>query len=142
MQYHKMTVKHNPPESYGDCVRTAIGCLLYMKPEDVPHFFDGDPDPAQSWQQIADFLNARGYGYFIMPFDCEIEIVLAGMSANARDCLYLLFGHSRNNAPHVVVCQNDKIIHDPSWVNVGVPYPSGEGFYYALMLIENRFRRA
>ena len=39
MEFYKQLNEHNPDEGvYGDCYRTAIGCLLNIPPEFVPHF--------------------------------------------------------------------------------------------------------
>ena len=41
MTPHKQLNRHRPEEGvFGDCYRTAIACLLDLRPQDVPHVAD------------------------------------------------------------------------------------------------------
>lgn len=56
MTPYKQLYGHNPDQGiFGDCFRTALGCLLNLPPEKVPHFYDGcGPDDDE---RVADVLD-------------------------------------------------------------------------------------
>ncbi len=47
---------------------------------------------------------------------------------------WLLTGKSRNNVPHVVVCQGGEIVCDPSLDNSGIVSPTDDGYCWAEFL--------
>jgi hypothetical protein len=148
MKFYKQLCKHNPPESIGDCFRTALGCLIDRPPESVPHFvkmFYNTPDPDNKLfkEAVRDWLRPLGYSMIQMCFalaqDDKIQDVLEHIArVNGDDVLYLLTGKSILG-PHVVVCRGPKIFWDPSPENTGIVAPI-DGHLWAEFLISNKMR--
>ncbi len=127
----------------GDCFRTCIACILDLEPEDVPHFSAthfGKPDEEYgdlTWADVRNWLFARNLDITTVgtPGDWSLQQILevAGSWCGPEVC-YLLFGKSRNNSDHVVVCQNANIIHDPSIDRSGIVGPSEDGWSVAYFI--------
>ena len=107
-------VKHDPPNTYGDCLRACIATLLDLDTARVPHFaHDGPTDDAVVLTRLRVFLRGRGLLPFSATYGGTMDEVLNLMATVNRDVTYLLF-----NSGHVVVCCNDEVLHDPAWVPV------------------------
>lgn len=117
-------VKHNPPESYGDCVRACVASVLER--DDVPHFFEnGDGDLA--FDLMREYLSRHGLipAYFPISGEAEFSEVGTHMMEHYRDTTYLMFCSNRDG-DHCVVGCNDKMIHDPGWYKTTLgPHSSG-----------------
>lgn len=97
---------HNPPKSYGDCVRA---CIASMTGDDrVPHVFDDRP-PEDSWQALRDYLRDKGRGLAIFAVDDPFE----EMAFNNPGTLYMLLCRT-HHGDHAVVCRNGAVVHDPA----------------------------
>ena len=105
-----MTV-HNPPESYGDCLRACVASILELPSADVPHFYRDGCDNVQADAELRGFLNTQGLGLVTLmhPAPSSIEDVQELVHNTAPGVPYILFGHE-----HCVVCHGDKI-HNPNW---------------------------
>jgi hypothetical protein len=135
MKFNKQLFRHNPDDGeIGDCHRTAIACVLDLEPQEVPHFYaDMDLTPTQQQDAFEDWLKERGFYSIHTLFQGRLSDVLYTIAAaNYRTpgMLYLLGGKSRNGTGHSVVCQGEKIIHDPSRDNSGIVGPMDDGFYW------------
>ncbi len=139
MQYHKQLNIHDPENGvYGDCGRTVIACLLNMKPEEVPHFYDGVAEGNQEATNTAlasmvSWLEAQGFAYSTIPFIgyyLSVSEMLAYAGSVFPIGYYILLGMSANSHNHVVVCKGDKIIHDPAIDNSGIIGPANDGHYW------------
>lgn len=140
MQYHKQAIKHNPPETYGDCVRVCIACLLDKNPDDVPHFFHDGCDGDTAWKRVETYLSTIGYCPVIMPLHGEsVAHVRSTMAMQNPRALYMLVGTSRGGNPHVIICRGDIVVHDPSWSETGVVGPDAHGIFWIIFLVEVRF---
>ena len=114
-------IEHNPPHSYGDCVRACVATVINR--DDVPHTYKGDSH--QAWLEMRDYLKEHGKSFLVFasgePYD--------GMLANNPDIPYILMGKSSTGSNHAVVCINNKIIHDPSRTPIGITEPTELGVY-------------
>lgn len=130
-------VRHDPPNSYGDCVRACIASLLSMPAEHVPHFFHDDCDGVEGVRRIREFLATIGYAVFAVQYDGQATLsdVLAIMNDNCPTAYYMLFG-STNIGNHVVICQNDQIVHDPAWYRSPLIGPQRGGAWAVMVLVK------
>lgn len=127
-------VKHDPPNSYGDCLRACIASLLEMEPDDVPHFADNGVDwPTMLADLRAWLLDAIGEYAWVVQYsseasDAEIRSLIAELNPKQY---YLLFSED-----HVVVCLDDKIVHDPAWYRTALRTPREA--WTVMVLVRNR----
>lgn len=121
------TIKHNPPHTYGDCVKACIATLIDR--DDVPHVFDDRP-PIESWEQIRAYLKSIGYNLFAM--DTE-EDPRPYMAKNNPDVAYLLLCSNRDGN-HAVVCVGEELVHDPNWYKTAIVGPTNAGVYFLMVI--------
>lgn len=139
MDKHKNLIKHDPDNGqYGDCVRTAIACLLSLRPEQVPHFFSDGDNP--KWDvDVIEFLSPFNLSYFMFPLklgeDQDHNLILDVMRVNNPDTLYLLYGTSKTGCNHNVICKAGEIIHDPTQGDPGIVGPCDDGLYWIGLII-------
>lgn len=138
MTPYKQLVKHNPENGqYGDCFRTAIGSMLDMPPERVPHFLeDGCNDGAVMLSRIREWLRPRGYDLFEVPFDAEPKDVLSTMQQRNPDIYYIL-GCASKTADHVVVACGDKVVSDPAGYEPDSLRRDSAGMCWVYLLVPN-----
>jgi hypothetical protein len=106
------TVKHNPPESYGNCYRACVASILEVGIDDIPPFetMAGFNDAGESgdewWQVYTGWLSERGL--FESRHPVENGLVPKGYS--------ILTGRSPRfpNTGHCVVALDGEIVHDPA----------------------------
>ena len=99
-------VKHDPPRSYGDCLRgltiTALGLA-------------GPPD-----EQEHTCSSCGAKSVITVDEGNTLEGVLDWMGKQNPDTTWMLFGSTapegRSGEDHVVVCQGGSVVHDPAWV--------------------------
>jgi len=115
------TVKDNPPESYGDCIRACIATILNR--DDVPHVFDGRPY-LDAWRSLRDWLSIIGKTIAVFPAADHKEF----MTENNPGVPYILL-HGTLRGDHAVLCRNGEKIHDPAWYRCGEMNPHSLGFY-------------
>lgn len=137
MIYNKQLYKHNPPESYGDCSRTVIACILNLSPSEVPNFSEGlGPNTGeQQHERTLEWLRTQGYAMYETVFDCDLQTVLNYHRQLNPDIYYMLTGKSKNGTGHVVVCKNDEIVWDPAIDDSGIVGPADDGLYWVSVLI-------
>ena len=136
MKRHIQKFRHRPElNEIGDCDRTTVACLLNMDIDDVPHWGKSNWKNPRLWDaERTKWLSARGLHpvRFLIGGD-DVEDVLNWQAAANPGTVYLLTGTSANLTPHVVICKNDEIIHDPSIDKSGIAGPlinSGSGERY------------
>lgn len=113
---------HNPPETIGDCWRTAIACMLgCSRPDRVPHWAElywETPEPERSniiMKATRDWLKNTGFGYGFIELSLAfktVEDVLRYMGEQNSDQFYLLSGLNPLGIPHVVICKGGEFWHD------------------------------
>lgn len=129
MTPHMMTVAHNPPESYGDCYRTCIACVLDVLPQEIPH---PGRDGAELWderiREVDAWLAARGL-YSVMLKDTPENL--------AKVCGYfgyhLIAGQSPRGG-HYCVGLGGRVVHDPSPLG-GELRPDEDGTFTIQLLV-------
>lgn len=135
----KQLYKHDPDKGiWGDCHRTAIGCLLDIPPEQLPHFWqDKHDEPVYIiMQDINVYLH--NIGYYLASFSVQshsTEDILVWMKEMNPNLYYLLTGMSKNQVGHTVICCNDAIIHDPSLDDSGIIGPVDEDTFIIELLV-------
>ena len=132
---HHCIVKHDPPNSYGDCLRACIASMLDVENiSDVPHFLrDGDQE--RSDKEIKSFLLSRGLRPFIIaiPGIVTLDSLFYMMAEVNTDIEYMLFCQC-GGGDHVVICKNDEMIHNPAWDNASISGPLSEDKVWAVMV--------
>jgi len=125
------TVKHEPPHSYGDCIRACIATILDR--DDVPHVFDNriikdgkvDQDLViLAWIELRAWLRTYKKTIALFPSDDHAE----SMRMNNEGIPYILLcGTFRGD--HCVICQDGNLIHDPGWYRSEITGPLSAGYY-------------
>lgn len=141
MKPQKQAFRHDPPNSYGDCFRTAIASLLDTDRDEVPHFFDKCSD---DWLKDAEaWLLTKGLTLFEFPIGGELEDVLSAVARWNPDRYYLLLGKSPRGVNHQVIALNDKIVCDPAIEGGGLIGPcTKSGYYWITLLLPAQIHRA
>lgn len=133
-------VKHNPPQSYGDCLRACIASVMDLDAEHVPHFADMCARGDEARASARRWLGLRGLTItaFALDGDETVQGVLDWMAENNPDTTWLLFGSTGSDGgDHVVVCRGGAVVHDPAW------YPSsikrvGSCGYWEIWVVSKR----
>lgn len=110
---------HNPPISYGDCVRACVASLLDIEPPLVPHFFDAGQDGVEGVASMREYLKSQGLGvaFFAIDGSMSREDVGEFMKANNPNMYYILYGQLQSGGAHAVIGLNDNIVHNPHWLS-------------------------
>lgn len=142
MLKRKQLYRHNPEKGeYGDCWRTVIANMLNIAPETVPHFVEqSEKDPELDCDVLADSWLKENFGMGLvrmglLGFD-STEALLDYMDSATFGAHYILMGESANGCNHVVVCQGNQIVWDPSLDDSGIVGPVlGEEYYTVYFLV-------
>ena len=147
MKRYNGIVPHIPERGlYGDCYRTALGCLLDLPPERVPHFLDGDAD---DWIYQRDaWLAGRGLGLITIVLSPPAEpdfygqvgpdAILTLMEEINTGMHYMLCGNTIDGVGHTVVCCGGKVVHNPAPNSCPIVAPmSGTDYYELQFLVPN-----
>lgn len=141
MTPHKQLFRHDPDnEIYGDCHRTAIACILDLRPEDVPHVFSGDKLASSSMAEMDAFLSDRfelRQAIFPYPGTLQMSDILESMEMLNEGLHFILGGTSRNGTGHSVVCSGGVIAHDPSLDDSGIVGPMSDGLWWVTVLTKD-----
>lgn len=149
MKYHLNRVKSDPDNGfYGDCVRACVASVLDIDdPLTVPHFTDGLPTQENRERMILrleNYLGSQNLGTFWvhLPGVASFGEVMNYMLMNNPGTIYLLFCASGEpDADHCVVCEDDKIIHDPAWYTRADKYPGTHGYWSVLVFITGKMKK-
>lgn len=136
MTPHKQLLDHDPANGvYGDCYRTAIGCLLDMAPTEVPHFCL--PDAEEDWLTRRDaWLTEQGWAARTVIFCDEMEVTeVLRLAGRMLEDYYLLGGNTAEGVAHVVICRGSRVVHDTSSRNVGVTRPLDPSGFDVMYLV-------
>ena len=129
MTPYKQLNCHDPDNGvWGDCYRTAVGCLLDLPPSALPHVLDrGEWTP----DVMRGYLRERGLYLVEVPYEAEsVGGVLEMVNSWNPECPHwLLSGASSTGVDHVVVCKGAEIVHDPSLNDSGILGPMAGGVY-------------
>lgn len=139
MTPHKQRYLHKPEENiYGDCCRTSVACLLDIHPEEVPHWGHPDVCDSKKWNEFREEWLRLNYCTSMVAIPLLLETkeeALHFMKQLNPDIYYLLSGKSKTGVNHVVICLNDKIVHDPSINESGIIGPCNDGFFWVSLLV-------
>ena len=133
MTPHKQLYGVNDPSGHwGDCGRTVIACLLDMRPEDVPHFWDEPHEGRNIRAEVSEWLAERGIEVWYVPVhgDHTLDEIMWWMRVYNPGKTWVLQGKSRNDTDHVVICRDDEIIHDTSNDESGIIGPGAGNWYW------------
>lgn len=130
------TVKHNPPESYGDCVRACIATLLDR--DDVPHVFKGadirqEKNMMAAWAELRKWMAEHKKFLALFPAEDHVDFMLS----NNPDVPYILWCHTSDGNDHTVLCKNGKVIHDPAWYRSEIIGPLSTTGFYIIGIVGN-----
>lgn len=143
MRKHHMISNHAPERGeYGDCLRTCIACLLDADDvRDVPHFAEywADHSPDEMWQGVREWLmDEHNMSLWFIPYATDDwRDVTKSCDALNPGMFYMLMG----GAPagdHIVICQGDRIIHDPSRMGGGLIGPGSNGVFMVVLIVPDR----
>lgn len=116
-------IPHNPPRTYGDCIRACVASII--EADDVPHGFHTPADAEKAWDILRNYLKKKRMGLCVFPLE---ENPFEFMAENNPDILYLLMAKTRFG-DHCVVCRNDIIVHDPSPDPLEITGKHSSGFW-------------
>jgi len=141
MQFHKQLIQHCPTEDrYGDCFRTSLGCILDLRPEEVPHFFDKGKICDEAFDELHEWLSDRGLKIIDIPFngkDIEPKQFIENINTWFSDILLLVSGESGGfkGVNHTVVALNGEFIHDPAIHNKFICGPCDDELYWVAFIV-------
>lgn len=138
MRRIKQKFRHDPGSGvWGDCMRTVLACMLDMERDLVTHY---------QGEQSAEEFNAR-FEAFLAPFGIvrlevpimsdSVDAALAWGAIRSKGLPYLLSGTSRTGCNHVVICEGDQIVWDPSLNDSGIIGPCDDGFFWIDWLVRS-----
>lgn len=114
--------QHNPPHSYGDCLRACIASLLEVPRALVPHFnIDGAHGP-ELWQRINSWLHNEhsllmfGVGW---TGDIELDTIVEVVSNNNPGIHFMVIGALSDGTPHCCIYRDGEMVHDPATWQTG-----------------------
>lgn len=115
MNYVFCRVRHNPPESYGDCIRACVASLLSLSHEDVPHFFHDGCSGEAAIRRIREWAGPRGLAPVFLTFDGSAtreEFLDQWEEMNPGVAAILIA--ATNYEDHAVIIVGNQIEHNPS----------------------------
>lgn len=139
---HVCRVKHDPPDSFGDCLRTSVASLLdFEEPTDVPHFHHDGCTSVIAQQRLTDWLRSQGIAPWWQHVNgIDLNELLEYMAVINPDVHYLLFGNNRQG-PHVVICCGGEIVHDTAWISSRLVGPTDGGHWSICVFATARVAR-
>ena len=135
MTPHKQVFRHRTSlGEWGDCERTAIACLLDLRPEDVPHWNHG-VDGRGPMEDHARTIRTRWLaerGLFLVSINLaadSFDQITEWVATNHPGIHYLVGGMAGRAVNHVVICRDRELVHDPHPDGPGgLTGPSDDGF--------------
>lgn len=129
-----MTIKHDPPNSFGDCYRCCIASILEIDPETIPHpGCRGVDHWTEELPNLDRWFRQRGLYHFF------VKSSLADLNAwqEAIDGYYILGGQSPRGVGHFVVAKNNRMVHDPHPDGGGVTHDLDETYSLGFICISH-----
>lgn len=94
-------VVHDPPATYGDCLRACIASVLEVPAQCVPHFLEGNNDDWFRQLQVW----ALDHGLYLAELSADVHVTGYSIAVLSNS--------------HAVVQQGCRTIHNPSVVAEG-----------------------
>lgn len=131
--YRFCKVKHEPPESYGDCMKACIDTILDR--DDTPHVFDDRPGE-EAWSIMREWLASIGYSPFItcFPGELSLEEFFEQIKVNNPNAVFMLLARTNTGEDHAVICENAEVVHNPAWVRQPIERPHSMGVWVVVVL--------
>ncbi len=130
---HICRVKHDPPNSYGDCLRATIASYLSIDDiEHVPHFMQTGDEIAGEIM-MRSWLATKGYYLFKTAYRGSLEDLFEMMREANPGVIYMLFCQCSGD-DHVILCQNDKVIHNTAMFREPISGPHSSGYWGVLLV--------
>lgn len=135
------TITHNPPSSYGDCLRACIATVMDLPAERVPHFADLGATAEESLASTRRFLADYGLtiATFAFPGSEPLASLMEWMEGMNPTVTWLLFGSTNvsGDGLHVNVCQGGRVVHDPAWIpsSIKAPYVEGDESVWQIWVV-------
>lgn len=123
IKHRHCRVKHNPPESYGDCIAACVRMLV--DDDAVPHTFEHESNSEKSWNELRKYLKTKGLDIACFAL---VEHPKDHMKMNNPGIPYMLMG-ANSQSNHAVVCIDDKVVGDPAWYSDPITKPMDKGYY-------------
>lgn len=130
-------VKHSPEDGlYGDCLRACVATIMDREPEQVEHFADGGVDAETINDRMVEWLGKEGYAPFWCHYDPDYTLaeLMEMQSAQNHNTVYMLFGLTSDDEPHVVVCKGGYVVHNPSWYPNPLVAPGRHGAWSVMVI--------
>ena len=127
-------VRHDPPNTYGDCFSACVATLLGGKP---PHFFEDGYDSELAFNRLEKWLKPQGLVVCFNFFDgsTPLDEVLEYWGKINPEVPAILLGASAN-ADHCVCIRGNQIIHDPSISRCGLVGPNSNGYWNLILFVK------
>lgn len=128
-------VRHDPPHTYGDCVRACVATILNR--DDVPHFCHDDPTAEVMFDRLREYLKPLGLAPWVVQYGPDpIELLLDTLNQLNPDAPFILFGNT-GTGDHAVVCQGGRVVHNPAWGGFAssVHQPHSMGLWIVLLMV-------
>lgn len=141
LKLQKQLFLHDPENGiYGDCMRTAVACLLGIPADYIPHFndrSDGRDDDTVT-RMYNNWMRSRGLACITTYYQGTEDLETVQINANMHSfgLPYMLSGTSRTGVDHVVICHKGKIIWDPSKTDAGIVGPLKSGLWLIEYLVK------
>lgn len=128
--------KHNPPHTYGDCLRACVATILNLPIRSVPNFADGGVDADTAFARLRQLLHGMCCAPFITAYPGEHSMtdLLEMQGALNPTSIYVLFGSVSSGGDHCVVCEGGSIVHNPAWHGCDLVGPMSNGTWQLLVL--------
>lgn len=128
--------QHNPPHSYGDCLRACVASVMDMRCEDVPHFADNDTDGDTAMREMREWMRTYEVAPFIVAYPGEITRaeLMDMMQTINPDSVYILFGGVSGGGDHCVVCRGGSVVHNPAWAGSHIVGPLSGGTWQIMVV--------
>ena len=141
MKEYEQRNLHMPEEGIiGDCFRTAIGCILDLEPELVPHFTElggwNSPDSTVCRRLCNEWLEQFNLKYCEYPIECSLTGLGIYLDCYYKD-VYVHIGCNSKHGGHSVIMKNDDYIWDPSIDNSGCVGPMSDGYFWIGLLVQH-----
>ena len=131
-----MNVKHNPPDSYGDCFRACVASLLEVN--DVPLFYFDGPEPEVARERLRKYLRElHSLEPYLVGFSGDLKLaeMLAGVEHDNPGIKFMLICGIAEYGAHALVCGEGRVVHDPFYWPVMHDYEPIEGIWTILLFV-------
>ena len=137
LRRYKQQVLHDPENGmYGDCLQTALACVLGIDPKYVPCLNYSGLTGEKQKEAEDEFLDGIGYRAIVMPIaGTSAQMVMDWVGRNNPGAVYLLTGKAARGVEHVVVCKGNEFFHDPHPDNSFLTGPCGENTFWVEFIV-------